>query len=175
MYGDQYSNKKNTTDSPFDFDILSIFASICYLIFTVSILIQFIPINTSNWYNLGMGKYLGFATIFAIMCLFFKNYFAAFFISLFAAFFSFHEIIIFYDNYAIELGKELGSDGVFRSLVEIFVNEIIKQPSYGAFWAIFSSILSLFFVSLAWIKNIIIGNISLHDKVVSEEMELSSN
>ena len=171
MSADQYSRRNTSANTTLDFDILSILASLCYLVFTVSILIQFVPINELNWFNLGMGKYLGFATIFAILCLYVKNYFAAFFISLFAAFFSFHEIIIFYDNYAIELGKELGSDGVFRSLVEIFVNEIVKKPNYGAFWAIFSSTLSLFFVSLAWMRNIIIGNIDLHENVVKEEIQ----
>lgn len=173
MYQDNYQRKNNNEQNNifYNLDILSFFAIICYFIFTFSILIKFIPISDLTWFKMGMGKYVGIASIFAILCLLYKNYFAAFFISLFAAFFSFHEIIIFYDNYAIELGKELGDDGIFRSLVDIFINEIAKQPTYGAFWAILSSLSSLLFVSLAWMKNIISENIALHDKVLKEEID----
>lgn len=173
MFEANYQSKKNNEKNNFfyNLDILSFFAIICYFIFTISILIKFIPISDLTWFKMGMGKYVGIASIFAILCLLYKNYFAAFFISLFAVFFSFHEIIIFYDNYAIELGKELGDDGVFRSLVDIFINEIAKHPTYGAFWAILSSLMSLLFVSLSWMKNIISENIALHDKVLKEEID----
>lgn len=164
-YSNNYSNNENTKKpiNIFSMPFLRIIAVICYLILIGTTLIQFIPINNQNWFNLGMGKLVGFTAIFAILCIINKNYFAAFFISLFSAFFAFHEIIIFYDNYAIELGQELGDDGVFRSLYEIFKNEIFTKPQYGAFWAIISSSISLITVSIDWIINTIIVNHSVSE------------
>ena len=159
MLADEYSNNSNKdySFSEFKIDFLGILTILCYIVFIISILMKFIPIKDLSWFKLGMGKYLGIASIFAILSIFYKNYFAAFFISLFATFFSFHEIIIFYDSYAIELGKELGDDGLFRSVIEIFIKEIGGNPEYGGFWAILSSSLSLIFVSLGWMKNIFFG------------------
>ena len=136
----------------------NLFTIICYLIFIFSIKIKFISINELDWYNLGMGKYIGLFAIIGIYCIFRRNYFAAFFISLFAAFFCVHEVIIFYDNYAIELGRELGDDGLYRSVIDIFFVEVFKNPRIGAFWAISSSVFSLLLVTIAWIKNIINKN-----------------
>ncbi len=139
--------------------LLNIITIICYIAFIISIKIQFISINELDWYHLGMGKYLGLFAILGIICIFNKKYYAAFFISLFAAFFSFHEVIIFFDNFAIEKGCELGDDGLYRSIIGIFLDEVIKKPQLGAFWAIFSSSFSLFFVSIIWILNTINENI----------------
>ena len=168
MYGNyenNYSNNEYTKKSfnIFNTPFLRIIAVICYLILIGTALIQFIPINNLNWFNLGMGKLVGLSAIFGILCILNKNYFAAFFISLFSAFFAFHEIIIFYDNYAIELGQEIGDDGVFRSLYEIFKDEIFSKPQFGAFWAIMSSSISLFTISIDWIINTIIVNHSVSE------------
>ena len=135
---------------------------ILYAVLIFSVFMQFIPIHNSNWFNLGMGKYVGIAAIFGIYCILTKNYFAAFFISLFSSFFVFHEVIIFYDNYAIELGKELGSDGTYRLVFEIFSNAF--NIKYGAFWAVFGSLLSFISVTYAWITNTIIQNRLLLNK-----------
>ncbi len=137
---------------------LNLLTILCYLIFIISIKIKFISINELDWYNLGMGKYIGLFAIIGILCIFKRNYFAAFFISLFAAFFSVHEVIIFYDNYAIELGRELGENGLYRSVIDIFFVEVFKNPRVGAFWAISSSVTSLLLVTITWIKNIINKN-----------------
>ena len=135
---------------------------ILYAVLIFSVFLQFIPIHSGNWFNLGMGKYVGIAAIFGIYCILTKNYFAAFFISLFSSFFVFHEVIIFYDNYAIELGKELGSDGTFRLVFEIFSNAF--NIKYGAFWAVFGSLLSFVSVTYAWIANTFIQHRLLSDK-----------
>ena len=98
------------------------------------------------------------AAIFGIYCLFIKNYFAAFFISLFSSFFVFHEVIIFYDDYAIELGKELGPDGTFRLVFEIFSNAF--KINFGAFWAVCGSLVSFCLVTITWIINTFQNNIA---------------
>lgn len=149
---DSLKSKNISKVSLFNFTT-NILAICSYLIVIISALIRFIPINSHSWFDLGMGKYIGIASIFAIYFIVLKNYFAAFFISIFASFFVFHEIIIFYDNYAIELGKELGDTGLFRSIPGIFEN--ICNIKLGAFWAIIGSLLSLMFVTLSWISHTI--------------------
>ena len=146
-------------DNIFDFDFCSIISIIGYIALIISALITFIPINKLNWFEMGMGKYIGVASIFAVYLLMIKNYFSAFFISLFSFFFSVHELIIFYDNYAIELGKELGDTGLYRSIPEIFLE--VANVKYGVFWAIVGSLLSLVFVSIGWIKNTVKDNHSV--------------
>ena len=138
------------------FLVVNLFVLSFYVVLIFSVFIQFIPIQTGNWFNLGMGKYIGLAAIFGIYSVLTKNYFAAFFISLFSSFFVFHEVIIFYDNYAIELGKELGSDGTFRLVLGIFADAF--NIKYGAFWALFGSTLSFIIVTLAWISNTVKQN-----------------
>ncbi len=145
-------NENTNKDKHFEFDFLKIAAIFCYIAIIVASKIQFIPINQLNWFQLGMGKYVGIAAIFAIFSLAMKNYFAAFFISIFSAFFSFHELIIFYDNYAIELGSELGSDGAFRYVSQIF-DDALKY-NYGAFWAVYGSCFSLVFVLIGWVRKV---------------------
>lgn len=121
----------------------------CYIILAVSVLIKFIPIIEGNWLTLGMGKLVLLASLVSIWLVYTKKFFACFFISLFASFFVVHEIIIFYDNYAIELGKELTSEGLFRSVVALFKDAL--QFKFGAFWATLGSVFSLIFVTIGWI------------------------
>ncbi len=142
--------------------IANLLVASLYLIIVFSVFMQFIPIQSGNWFNLGMGKYVGLAAIFGFYCILTKNYFATFFISLFSSFFVFHEVIIFYDNYAIELGKELTSDGVYRLVFEIFKNAF--DIKYGAFWVALCSVLSFIIVTYAWITNTVIQNRLTLDK-----------
>ena len=149
---DNHSDNKQQ----FKLDILNLIAILCYLAIIIGSKMQFIPINESSWFQLGMGKYVGVAAIFAIFSLFMKNYFAAFFISIFAAFFSFHELIIFYDSFAIENGAELGSNGSFRLITDIF-NDALRMK-YGVFWTVYGSCISLVIVSLSWIRKVFKAN-----------------
>lgn len=148
----KYSEKNNIVIITF----ANIFVLSLYLILILSVFLQFTPIQTGNWFNLGMGKYVGIAAIFGIYSILTKNYFAAFFISLFSSFFVFHEVIIFYDNYAIELGKELTSNGIYRLVFEIFKNAF--DIKYGAFWAVLSSLVSFIVITFTWITNTFINN-----------------
>lgn len=159
---DYEKNIRKENSFKFEFLFINIFILISYLIIISSVFLQFIPIQPGNWFNLGMGKYVGLAVIFGSYFILTKNYFPAFFISLFSSFFVFHEVIIFYDNYAIELGQELGSNGTFRLVFEIFKNAF--NVKYGAFWAVFGSIISLIIISLAWIANNVVENQRLTEK-----------
>ena len=138
------------------FDLLSFISIICYVAIIIGARMQFIPINEFSWFQLGMGKYVGVAAIFAIFSLIMKNYFAAFFISIFAAFFSFHELIIFDDNFAIESGAELGADGSFRLITQIF-DDALKM-NYGVFWTVYGSCISLVLVTIGWIRKVFKAN-----------------
>ena len=151
----QQSNSLNILDSSF-FKIANLFVSFFYLLVILSVYMQFVPILNQNWFNLGTGKFVGIAAICGIFCVLTKNYFAAFFISLFSSFFVFHEVIIFYDNYAIELGQELGSNGVFRLVFGIFADAF--KIKYGAFWALLGSVISFISVSIVWISNTVTQN-----------------
>lgn len=147
-YNKEYSN--NLKNDTFKINPFNILAVICYSFVIYSTLIhKFIPINNLSWFNLGMGKLVGIGAIFAIFFVLINDYFIPFFISIFSGFFSIHELIIFYDNYAIEAGKELGEDGVFRSLFDIFNNAF--NFHFGFFWAIIGSSLSFIAVTIAWI------------------------
>ncbi len=162
--GDQFIDYPRIELSP-NFNIFNLFAVLLYLILIISVFIPFVPINNGAWFSIGMGKYIGIAAIFAIYALFVKNYFAAFFISIFASFFVFHEVIIFYDNYAIELGKELTSEGTFRFVFDIFKDAF--QVKFGAFWASLSSLSSLVIVLIGWIKNTVDDNKLASKKVIA--------
>ena len=154
---DYYIKNPEQSVKPFSkYNIFTIIAFLAYLLLIGSVFSQFVPIQTGNWFNIGMGKYVGLAAIFAIYSLFVKNYFVAFFISLFSAFFVFHEVIIFYDNYAIELGRELGSDGSFRLVFSIFSDAF--NWKYGAYSALLGSLTSLIVVSIAWLFNTVFEN-----------------
>ncbi len=146
----EYYEKNSNKISFKSFFILDLLTFFAYIGIVVSALIPFLPINELSWFKIGMGKYVGVAVIFSIYFLYIKNYFASFFISLFSSFFAIHELIIFFDNYAIELGKELGNDGVYRFIPDIFVK--ICDYRYGVFWAILCSLLSLIFVTINWIR-----------------------
>lgn len=148
-----------------NFSFINLFAVFLYLVLIVSVFLPFVPINNGAWFSIGMGKYIGIAAIFAIYALLVKNYFAAFFISIFASFFVFHEVIIFYDNYAIELGKELTSEGTFRFVFDIFKDAF--QVKFGAFWASLSSLSSLVIVLIGWIKNTVDDNKLASNKVIA--------
>ena len=78
---DYYIKKPQESIKPFSkYNIFSIIAFFAYLLLIMSVFSQFVPIQTGNWFNIGMGKYVGLSAIFAIYALFVKNYFVAFFI-----------------------------------------------------------------------------------------------
>jgi hypothetical protein len=77
-----------------------------------------------------------------------RRYFSAFMIGTFAAFFISHEIIICYDDKAIEMGRELGPDGWFRLVAMVFHDAM--NVSHGSFWAVTGSSLALIAILVGW-------------------------
>ncbi len=159
-YDDEYSKKPSTYEYDTKYRNDNLFEYICsvlYVILIAGVFLKFVPICEGNWFTIGMGKLVLLGSVFGIVAILNKNYFAAFFISLFAFFFLFHEIIIFYDDYAIKLGKELNPGGVFRSVLEVYRDAF--SAKCGAFWSLIGSGLSLILICVAWIKNIVSENI----------------
>lgn len=84
-----------------------------------------------------------------------RNYFSAFFIAVFSAFFITHEIIIIYDNRAVELGQEMLRSGYLRSVFELYKNALSAK---GALLGVVGSAIAAFFAMPAmffdsWCKN----------------------
>ncbi len=150
--------KKN--NNPFDIACI-----ILYLILVASVFFKFVPIIDGNWFSIGMGKLVLLSSLCGIAAIIRKNYFAAFFISLFSLFFVFHEIIIFYDDYAIKLGKELNPGGVFRSVIELYRDAF--SAKCGAFWSMIGSGLSMILICVAWIGNVVIENLRFGKKEIN--------
>lgn len=155
-------NKKNENNA-LNSIIICLFA-----IIIGSVFLQFIPVNDSNWFTLGMGKVVAFGSLLGILYTIKKNYFGAFFICIFCFFFTVHEIIVYYDNYAILLGKECGDDGVFRSVIELFRNALTVKC--GCFWSFNCSTLNFLLVSFAWMNKIVADNKRLAELNSNEDV-----
>ncbi|GAB4285111.1 MAG: hypothetical protein Kow0029_31850 [Candidatus Rifleibacteriota bacterium] len=136
-----------------------IVAAIGFLTMIVSNFFSFAPIEEKTWREIGVGFPVMFACGFGIAMVLVKNYFASFFIGMFSAFFITHEIIICYDNKAVEMGREIGENGWFRLVAMIFSDAL--NPSYGAFWAVMGVCLALAAITISWLKNIALENKAL--------------
>jgi hypothetical protein len=124
-------------------------AAMGFMAMVTSNFLSFAPIEERTWREIGVGFPVLFFCIIAIALVFRKNFFASFFIAIFSAFFITHEVIICYDNKAVEMGRELGAEGWFRHGSMIFGD--VMQPSYGAFWGITGITLAIIAIFLAWI------------------------
>ena len=158
----EYSAKSNKGN------LFEYICAVLYVILLTSIFFRFVPICEASWFSIGMGKLVLLGSVTGIATILRKNYFAAFFISLFAVFFLFHEIIILYDDYAIKLGKELNPGGVFRSVLELYRDAFTAKC--GAFWALIGSGVSLILICVAWIKNIVSENLRYGKPEIDEKV-----
>ena len=145
--------------------VLPIVAVIGYALIIVGVNLRFIPINDGSWLSIGMGKLVLIGSILGIIASLRRKNFASFFISLFILFFVFHEIIVFYDLYAINLGKELTSDGVYRSVIQIY-KEAFTSLGSGAFWSLLGGLLSILSVLFNWLITIVNDNYATKDIAV---------
>lgn len=141
-----YDNTTYTSGKPREFDIgislspLSIFAAAGFALVIFSTFLDFTPINAQSWRAGGVGLPVMLSCMVGCILALRKNYFSAFFIGIFAAFFLTHEIIIIYDSKAIELGQELKPDGWFRSVIMVYQDAL--QTGFGAFWGMIGAILA---------------------------------
>jgi len=123
-------------------------AAVGFLAMILSNFLSFTPIEARTWREIGVGLPVVVASIVGIAMVFKKQYFSSFFIAMFSAFFITHEIIICYDNRAVELGREIGTDGWFRPVPMIFTDAM--QPGYGAFWGTVGISVAIFAIIVAW-------------------------
>ncbi|MFZ5950033.1 MAG: hypothetical protein ACOYXC_04985 [Candidatus Rifleibacteriota bacterium] len=123
-------------------------AAVGFLAMILSNFLSFAPIEERTWREIGVGLPVVMASILGIAMVFKKQYFSSFFIAMFSAFFITHEIIICYDNRAVELGRELGADGWFRPVPMIFTDAL--KPAYGAFWGTTGISVAIFAILIAW-------------------------
>lgn len=149
-------NKGNEYDIGISLSYIGVAVAAGFALIVFSTFIDFTPISQNSWRTGGVGLPVMISCMVGCLLALRKNYFTAFFIGIFAAFFLTHEIIIIYDNHAIELGQELKPDGWFRSVIMVYQDAL--QPSYGAFWgfigAIMASVLPLAGIAAeVWHKN----------------------
>lgn len=128
---------------------LDLIAIIGLVFFIMSCFLTLTPISENNLLQGPMGMPSMLFAFMAIVALYKKNYFAAFFIAMFNAFYLTHEVIIMYDSKAIQMGRELGADGWFRPVIMIFSDAL--QSEYGAFWGVIGSGLAVLAIIFAWI------------------------
>ncbi|PKL48934.1 MAG: hypothetical protein CVV42_08035 [Candidatus Riflebacteria bacterium HGW-Riflebacteria-2] len=125
---------------------LSLVVATGFALIVFSTFLDFTPVCLKSWRAGGVGLPVMLSCMLGTVLALRRNYFTAFFIGIFAAFFLTHEIVVIYDNRAVELGKELTSDGWFRSVIQVYLDAL--QPGYGAFWgfigATLASIVPLF-------------------------------
>jgi hypothetical protein len=125
-----------------------IIAAAGFVMIVYATFLPFTPIDGRTWRELGVGFPVLIASIFGIGFVLKQKYFAAFFIAMFAAFFVSHEIIICYDNRAVEMEKELGPDGWFRLIAMIFRDAMTM--GHGSYWGIIGSSLTLLAILIRW-------------------------
>lgn len=141
-----YDNTTYTSGKPREFDIgislspLSILTAAGFALVIFSTFLDFTPINAQSWRAGGVGLPVMLSCMVGCVLALRKNYFSAFFIGIFAAFFLTHEIIIIYDSKAIELGQELKPDGWFRSVIVVYQDAL--QTGFGAFWGMIGAMLA---------------------------------
>lgn len=145
---------KNSNIIPKDFP--GIFESVAitgFVIVIASTFLDFTPVVALNWRAGGIGLPVMLACIAGTVFMLFRNYFAGFFIAVFSGFFLTHEIIIIYDNKAVELGRELGTDGWFRLVFDVYRDAFSFNT--GAFWALVGVLLAAIGICAGWVLNII--------------------
>lgn len=141
----------------FDFGIFEIIAAAGFIILFASNFLSFAPIEERTWREIGVGFPVMIGSIFAVMMILNRKYFSSFFIGMFSAFFITHEIIICYDNKAVEMGRELGPEGWFRSVAMLFSDAL--NPEFGAFWAVAGVCLALVALIIGWVRTIYLDNL----------------
>lgn len=145
---------KNTDISSSGFPgVFEVVAVAGFLTVVASTFLNFTPVVAQTWRAGGIGLPVMLACVAGAVFMLFRNYFAGFFIAVFSGFFLTHEIIIIYDNKAVELGRELGSDGWFRLVFDVYRDAFAFNT--GAFWALLGVLLAMTGVCVGWVLNIV--------------------
>ncbi len=145
---------KNTDISSSGFPgVFEVVAVAGFLTVVASTFLNFTPVVAQTWRAGGIGLPVMLACVAGAVFMLFRNYFAGFFIAVFSGFFLTHEIIIIYDNKAVELGRELGSEGWFRLVFDVYRDAFAFNT--GAFWALVGVLLAMTGVCVGWVLNIV--------------------
>lgn len=148
----QTNTETDTCDSVGNLGGLEFLSILGFIIVGASTFLNFTPVVAQNWRASGVGLPVMISCLVGAGLMLRKNYFAGFFIAIFAAFFLTHEIIIVYDNKAVELGQELGVNGWFRPVLMVYQDAFTFQT--GAFWALTGIIIALTSICIGWILEI---------------------
>lgn len=105
-----------------------------FILVIFSTFLDFTPVCLRSWRAGGVGLPVMLSCLAGTVLALRRSFFSSFFIGIFAAFFLTHEIIVIYDNRAVELALELKPDGWFRSVIQVYLDAL--QPGYGAFWGL---------------------------------------
>lgn len=148
----EHGENKNigSTGFPGVFEVVAIAG---FLTVVASTFLNFTPVVAQTWRAGGIGLPVMLSCFAGAIFMLFRNYFAGFFVAVFSGFFLTHEIIIIYDNKAVELGRELGPDGWFRLVFDVYRDAFAFNT--GAFWALVGVLLAMTGVCIGWVLNII--------------------
>lgn len=124
-------------------------AAVGFFLMVLSNFRSFVPIDERTWREIGVGLPVILASLAGIALILSHKFFASFFVAMFSAFFLTHEIIICYDNKAVEMGRELGPDGWFRSVAMIYHDAL--NPQYGAFLGMLGISIGILAIIGGWI------------------------
>ncbi len=138
------------------FGLFEILAILGFALIIASTFLDFTPIVKQNWRASGVGLPVAAACFLGVFLMLRRHYFAGFFIAVFAGFFLTHEIIIIYDNKAVELGKELAVDGWFRPVLEVYRDAFTFNT--GAFWALIGVLVSGISICVGWVIDVVRTN-----------------
>jgi len=159
------------SETGFKPDIPGLIIALGLILIVFSTFMDFTPVCQRSWRAGGVGLPVMLSCMVGVVLALRKNYFSVFFISIFAAFFLTHEIIIIYDARAVELGQELRPDGWFRSVIQVYMDAL--QPGYGALWGVIgaatASLASLIGLAVEVIrKNLEAADYSTSQKIADE-------
>ena len=148
----------------------AITAIIGFAIIGFSTSMDFTPAVAANWRSAGVGLPVMIACIFGAVLMLRRDFFSGFFIAIFAGFFLTHEIIIIYDNKAVELGQELGVNGWFRPVMDVYRDAFSFNT--GAFWALIGILLALASVVAGGVFEVVGANRLALQKVTPKDNKL---
>ncbi len=132
----------------FKIGLAELIAALGFLMIVVANFLSFAPIEERTWREIGVGFPVMLISVVGIILVIRRRFFSAFMIGMFAAFFITHEIIICYDNKAIEIRRELGPDGWFRLVAMVFHDAM--NMAHGSFWGVAGSSLAVLAILVGW-------------------------
>lgn len=139
-----------------------------FAIIGASTFLDFTPVVAQNWRASGVGLPVMISCLFGAYAMARRDFFTGFFIAIFAGFFLTHEIIIIYDNKAVEMGMELGANGWFRPVLNIYRDAFSFNT--GAFWALVGVMITLASVIVGGLLDVVDKNqIALAKAIAAKE------